>query len=288
MHRFDLTTRVAAHVDRSGGPEAATGVEGLLAIRHRRQTRLEPMLYRPSLCLILQGRKRVLAGDREQELGPGDAAIISHHLPVLAKIVEAEGRAPFVALALDIDLSLLRELRDEVGESELESRSHRSLEVGRAEEALVEAVARLFDLVDRPVDAKILTPLVRREIHYRVLVADHGGTLRQLLEHRSHASQITRALTALRRDFAQPLSVSELARLAGMSTSSFHEHFKALTATTPLQYQKSLRLLEAKRMLADGTHNVTGAALEVGYQSTTQFSREYSRRFGHSPRQDLP
>ena len=129
---------------------------------------------------------------------------------------------------------------------------------------------------------------MRREIHYRLLLVGHGRTLRQLLVHRSHASQIRHAIAVLRRDFAGPLSVGELARVAGMSPSSFHQHFKALTATSPLQYQKSLRLMEARRLLTDGEHNVTDAAFEVGYQSPTQFSREYSRHFGHAPSHDLP
>lgn len=132
-----------------------------------------------------------------------------------------------------------------------------------------------------------MAPLIRREIHFRLLLARHGAMLRQLVRQESAASRISKAIGKIRQDFKTQIAVSELARTAGMSVSSFHEHFRTLTATTPLQYQKDLRLIEARQLLIDGTRSVSNVAFEVGYESPTQFSREYSRKFGVSPRRDL-
>jgi len=151
----------------------------------------------------------------------------------------------------------------------------------------VETLRRLVALIDTPADAKVLAPLVLRELHYRLLQAGHGTMLRQLLRRDSHASRIAKAIAKIRDDLAEPLSVPELARVATMSASTFHQHFKEVTATTPLQYQKSLRLLEARRRIRDEGRSVTEAAFEVGYNSSTQFSREYARTFGVAPREHL-
>ncbi|MEM9554574.1 MAG: AraC family transcriptional regulator [Acidobacteriota bacterium] len=273
---------------RAGGLEHPTDLSDLLVIGSRHPTRLEPMLYEPSFCLIVQGAKSVQVGRTEIRLAAGDAIVVSHHQPVLAKVTDATSHKPFLALAFSLDLSLLHQLREEIGPEESVSPAARSLEHGSADPALVETASRLFSLIGRPREARVLAPLVRRELHFRVVEAPQGRTVRALLEHRSQASQVARAIAALRRDFTRSLSAAELAKVAGMSESSFYQHFRDTTSTTPLQYQKSLRLLEARRLLTSGSHNVTGAALEVGYQSPSQFSREYSRHFGHPPRHDLP
>ena len=132
-----------------------------------------------------------------------------------------------------------------------------------------------------------MAPLIRREIHFRLLRASHGAMLRQLLRHESAASRIAKAINRIRQEFKTQISVSDLAHIAGMSASTFHEHFKNLTATSPLQYQKNLRLIEARRLLMDGTQSISSVAFDVGYESPTQFSREYSRKFGASPRKDI-
>jgi AraC-like DNA-binding protein len=132
-----------------------------------------------------------------------------------------------------------------------------------------------------------MMPLIRKELHFRLLLAPHGAMLRQLVSHDSHASCIARAIERIRESFRAPLAVPELAQAAGMSPSSFHKHFKTITETTPLQYQKDLRLLEARRLLQEGHHSVSETAFEVGYESPTQFSREYARKFGASPRNDI-
>jgi AraC-like DNA-binding protein len=164
----------------------------------------------------------------------------------------------------------------------------RALAVQACDARLVDALHRYLDLAGSPADAAVLGPLVTREIHYRLAIAPFGGMLRDLIRHDSQASAIARAIARLRREFRSPIEIPELARSVGMSASSFHQHFKAITSASPLQYRKGLQLLEARRMLRAGACAVTGAAFDVGYESAAQFSRDYSRRFGVSPRHDLP
>ncbi|MEM8638180.1 MAG: AraC family transcriptional regulator [Cyanobacteria bacterium P01_G01_bin.54] len=182
---------------------------------------------------------------------------------------------------------MIRSLDDEVSAVEIETEQARLLNVGKTDDALIDAMGRLVDLLDRPLEAKVMLPLVLREIHFQLLLAQHGGMLRQLLRPGSHADRIAKAIAHINKHYVTALTVAELATVAGFSPSSFHVHFKALTATAPLQYQKELRLLEARRLLMNETYSVSRAAFAVGYESPTQFSREYSRKFGNSPRQDL-
>ncbi len=286
---LELISRICDFVDSRGGGDTPclTDIPGLVVLCRRAPSTLESAIYNPSLCLILQGQKETHQGGRRLRLAAGDSVVVSHHLPIVARIREASAERPYVALVLDLDLSIVRSLCDEVGEIEIEQERSRSLAVGGRDGALLQAMERLFALVDRPLESRVLAPLIQREIHFRLLLAPHGGMLRQLVRRRSHASRITQAIAHLRQDAARSVSVAELARVAGMSPSSFHEHFKSVTGTTPVQYQKEMRLLEARQSLLDGTHSVSEAAYDVGYESPTQFSREYSRRFGHPPRRDL-
>ncbi len=293
MQNQDLIAHVCAYADRHADCQQAnmesyaTSLAGLTILRSRRPTALEAVLYNPLLCLILQGRKETHLGVRRVSFTAGESLIVSHHLPVISRVTEASEMTPYVALVLELDMSVVLSLYGEVSEVEIEEEHARALNVGKTDGALLDAMGRLVDLIDRPFEAKVMLPLVLREIHFRLLLAQHGGMLRQLLQRGSHADRIAKAIARIKLDYATPLTVAELASVAGLSPSSFHEHFKALTATTPLQYQKELRLLEARRLLMNGTHSVSSAAFEVGYESPTQFSREYSRKFGNSPRQDL-
>lgn len=268
------------------GQPCLTDVPGLVTLCSDQPTKLEGTLYNPVICLILQGRKETYVGDRKFGFGMGESLIVSHDIPVMTRITEASPQKPYLAVALSIDMQILRSLHDQVEETEMASQGRCAMDATRAEVSLVNAMERLFALVDNPLEAKVMVPLVLREIHFRILMAKNGSTLRQLLMRDSYASRIAKAINLIRRDYAAPLSVSDLAAVAGMSTSSFHEHFKAVTSFTPLQYQKDLRLLHARRLLQEGDHNVSAAAFEVGYESPTQFSREYARKFGVSPRTD--
>ena len=293
MQNRDLIAHVCAYADRHAECQQAnmesyaTDLAGLTILRSRKPTALEAVLYNPLLCLILQGRKETHLGTRRVSFTAGESLIVSHQLPVISRVTEATEMNPYVALVLELDMGIVRSLYNEMSEVEIEEEHTRALNVGKTDGALLDAIGRLVDLIDRPLEAKVLLPLVLREIHFRLLLAQHGSMLRQLLRPGSHADRIAEAIGRIKEDYATSLTVAELASVAGLSPSSFHEHFKALTATTPLQYQKELRLLEARRLLMNGTHNVSSAAFEVGYESPTQFSREYSRKFGNSPRKDL-
>lgn len=267
-------------------PAVVEPVEGVVLLRHREPTSWTATVYDPVVCLILQGRKETAARDRSVALSAGDALVVSHDLPVVARITEAAPGRPYLAAIVSLDTHLLRRLFDEVGELPSDGTDLHALAAHPADPGLIEALSRYLALAGNPDEARVLLPLIRKEVHFRLLMAPNGGMLRQLLRPGSHASHVARAVRHLREHFRAPVSVPELARSVGMSPSSFHKHFKAVTSTTPLQYVKELRLLEARRLLSEGGHTVSSAAYEVGYESPNQFSREFSRKFGVSPRRD--
>lgn len=266
-------------------------VENLIAIRHTQTTTFEGNVYEPIVCLILQGSKEIGMNGKITQFTAGQALIVSHDTLVTARVNDASVGKPFISLVLSIDLALLREIHLEMGEqhdlSALDHQKAGSLEIAQADEKLADAMCRYFDMSQDPLEASIMAPIVMKEIHFRLLTACHGGMLRQLLNRDSHASRIYKAIGQIRDSFSQTLVVAELAKSVGMSASSFHEHFKAVAGTTPLQYQKELRLLEARKLLSEGSLSVSQTAFDVGYESATQFSREYARKFNVSPRADV-
>ncbi len=224
-----------------------------------------------------------MLGEETFSFGPGECLLVSHDLPVRSRIT----KAPYLALVLAVDVSTIRKLYDEVAESALDAESGRAAETHRADPGLLDALHRYLKLADVPADAKVLGPLVSKEIHYRLLTAPFGGMLRSLIRHDSNASAIARAIGHIRGNMRARIEIPDLARRVGMSVSSFHKQFRTVTSTTPLQYQKELRLIEARRLLQRGGASVTSAALDVGYESASQFSREYARKFGAPPSRDL-
>jgi AraC-like DNA-binding protein len=278
MHLEGLIKQVEGLIKRAAQP-----MDGLLLLRQSSPSSFEASLYEPVLCLILQGRKQVSIGEQTLSFGPGECLLVSHDLPVCSRIT----KAPYLALVLEVDVATVRKLYDEVAESALDSERARAAETHRADPGLLDALRRYLALADSPADAKVLGPLISKEIHYRLLVAPFGGMLRSLIRHDSNASAIARAIGQIRGDIRSPIAIPDLARRVGMSASSFHAHFKTITSTTPLQYQKELRLLEARRLLKTGGASVTTAAYDVGYESPNQFSREYARKFGVPPSQDV-
>lgn len=264
----------------------------VLVVKSANPTPLGAALYEPVACLILQGAKEVLLGHTIFHLGPGDVLVVSHDVPVNSRITMARPGEPYLAVILSLDVSLLRSLYDEAGRAaggvvDAERTGTPALASTTADPRLVDAIARYLALVEDEVEAKVLAPAIRREIHFRLLMAPNGGMLRNLLRHDSHASMVAMAISRIREAYREPIAVPELAREVGMSPSSLHKHFRAITSTTPLQFQKDLRLLEARRLLIAGQHAVSDVAYEVGYESPTQFSREYSRKYGVPPSSDL-
>ena len=250
-------------------------------------TAFEAVVYNPVICLILQGRKEMNVGDRFVSLAEGDALLVSHDLPVSSKITEASPEKPYRALIISLDLGILRGLYEQVGEAISDTHHATSLSASAADPAWIEPMVRYLELMDAPLEARVLGPMILKEIHFRLLLSPIGGMLRNLLSVDSHASRIAKSIQQIRATFREPLVVAELARVAGMSQSSFHEHFRSVTGTTPLQYQKDLRMIEARALLERGAPSVSVAGFEVGYESPTHFSRDYSRKFGCSPRHHL-
>jgi AraC-like DNA-binding protein len=260
---------------------------GLIVLQSDRTTALDATLYEPVVCLIVQGQKEVRLGNRHATVGAGQSLVVSHDLPVVSRITRADAEQPYLAMVVVIDVLLLRSLYEEIADVAPPTTTADSLTVFETEPALLDCLSRYLRVARDPVEARVMAPLLRKELHFRLLMAPQGGMLRQLLRHDSHASAIARAITKIRRNFRSALKVPSLAREVGMSASSFYKHFKDVTSTTPLQYQKELRLLEARRLLSSGTGSVTDVAFEVGYESPNQFSREYSRKFGTSPRDHM-
>jgi AraC-like DNA-binding protein len=260
---------------------------GLSVFRREAKSDVEAAIYQPVICLILQGKKVTSIGNQFVELQPGDALLVSHDLPVVSRITKASVQEPYLALILSLDLDLVRSLYDQVADALEFDSDVRSLAVSPADPTWVAPLVRYFELMGNPLDAKVLGPSIRREIHYRLLLSPIGKMLRNLIVADSHASRISKAIQKVRAEFRSPLSVAELANTASMSASSFHGHFKSVTGTTPLQYQKDLRLIEARALMVGRSHTVLEAAYAVGYESPTHFSRDYSRKFGLPPSRDM-
>ncbi len=261
--------------------------EGLFIYRSSAPTQVDSMIYNPIVCLIVQGAKEATVGVETVSLQEGQCVVVGHDLPVLARVTQASVQKPYLSLIIRLDLELLRTLEDALEEFEFEHESPRSLEVAKVSDSVLDVLDRYLALVEDPLEAKVLLPLVKKELHFRLLRSESGGMLRALAHRGSHASNVERAIRHLRDNYRGPLDVSELAKSVGMSTSSFHRHFKSMTRTTPLQYHKDLRLTEARRLLRTAEGSVSSVAFEVGYESSSQFSREYSRKFGAPPRADL-
>ena len=247
---------------------------------------LEAMVYDPVICLIVQGSKETGVGDLRVRLCPGDALLVSHDTPVMSRITQASAQAPYTAVILSLDLGLARGLYSQLTDAPALEAETGPLAFGPADPVWLAPLVRYFELMDSAMDARVLGASVLSEVHYRLLLSPIGQRLRHLLITDSHASRVAKAITKLRAEFRQTLSVSDLARAAGMSPSSFHEHFKSVTRTTPLQYQKDLRLIAARDILVGQGQSVSEAAFGVGYESPTHFSRDYRRKFGVAPSRD--
>jgi AraC-like DNA-binding protein len=270
---------------REGAVESA--VPGLSLHRIMRAGGPKHGVQTPALALIAQGSKRLLVGDELYEYDAGHYLVTSVDLPVVGKITVASPSQPYLGLRLALDVGEISEL---IGHDGLPVKARadasRGLYVHRLGPLMLDAVVRLLRLLDTPEDIPILAPLIKREILYRLLTNGPGEHLRQIALRDSHTRRIARAIRFLRGNFSERLRVETLARDAHMSVSSLQHHFKAVTALSPLQYQKQLRLQEARRLLLTGDIDVALVAQRVGYGSASQFSREYGRLFGASPLRD--
>ncbi|HEY5956541.1 MAG TPA: AraC family transcriptional regulator [Polyangiaceae bacterium] len=286
MNLTDLAGLAARQLPRPNGraSQYVRPLRNLGILRHHHPTSFEAAIYEPVIILVLQGRKETLLGADCYAMSAGECLVVSHDLPVIARVT----KAPYLALLFDVELDILRELYEAMASSLSSCAPARALEVHVCDSKLTDALHRYLALAGAPMDTAVLGPLVSREVHYRLATAPFGCMLRNLIRRDSHASAVSRAIAQLRRDYRSPVEVPRLARSVGMSASSLHKHFKAITESSPLQYRKGLQLLEARRMLRFGTRSVSAVAFDVGYESAAQFSRDYKRKFGVSPRSDIP
>ncbi|EPZ43254.1 AraC family transcriptional regulator [Alicyclobacillus acidoterrestris] len=246
-------------------------------------------LYNPSLCLVAQGAKDVILGDSRFRFGPTNYFVASMDLPIISEVVEASADLPILSCKIEFTPSQILELfSDDDLKRNPRRTSKRSMYVAELDVALLDAVVRLVRLLDSPTDIPVLCPLYTKEILYRILHGEHGDALRQIATDESPTFHIKKAIQHVLCHFQEPLRIETLANIAKMSVPSFHRHFKQITAMSPIQFQKRLRLLEARRLLMSSeSDDVAHAAFQVGYESPTQFSREYARMFGYSPRADM-
>lgn len=265
-----------------------TEIPGLSFYRFDQPTEPMSILYEPSVCLPVQGSKRVTLGEDTYVYDPYHLLITSIDLPTVAQVVEADSERPFLGMVLKLDWQALSQM---MVDSDLPlpeiKKADRGMAVDKVTMPLLNAFHRLAHLMDTPADIPILSPLIKSEILYRLLIGNQGQRLRQIAMAGSHSHQIAKSINWLKDHFTEPLRVKDLANLSGMSTSTFHHHFRTLTAMSPLQYQKWLRLHEARRLMLSDNMDAANAAFEVGYESPSQFSREYSRLFGAPPLRDI-
>lgn len=264
-------------------------IPGLRLSRWTTPTSPTSYSHKPSICLIAQGRKRVMLGEDSFIYDAHHFLISSVELPITANILSASEEEPYLGLIMELDLQEISQL---IVDSEFSVNPHKKeapkgIAVGKLSGLVLDAFTRLLSLLDDPKSINILAPAIKREIFYRLLMSDQGTRLHQIVTAGSHSHQIAKAIEWLKNNFVKPLNVSELASNSGMSKSSFYTHFRAMTSMTPLQFQKKLRLSEARRLMLTENLDAMATTFKVGYESPSQFSREYSRLFGAPPSKDI-
>lgn len=275
VHRF---TQVHAGADGI----ASTPMPGFHLLQSTAPKAVEHAIIRPLVCQVLQGSKQVTIGNRDFTFSAGDTMIVTSNIPIVSRISVASAAKPYLALAMDLDPSVITEL-------EMCQPDCAAGDSGTADTSveLRDALRRLVSLLERPTSLVVLGSSLIREIHHWLLLGQQGQAIRNLGLPGSHAQRIARAIAILRAEYDRPLLIEQLASAAGMSRSAFHKHFLAITSLSPLQFQKQLRLIEARRLMLSLGRSSNRAAFEVGYQSVSQFNREYARMYGLPPLRDI-
>ncbi|HEV7509314.1 MAG TPA: AraC family transcriptional regulator [Thermoanaerobaculia bacterium] len=282
-YREELVERIARAIPEDGAVEPLKGLH-----LNRSSTPTEPLhgVTKPSFCVIAQGSKEVLLGDSRYRYDPAHYLLATVELPVVGQVLEASAERPYLSLRLELDPALVGSVMVEAGHLSFRTQEDvRAIDVSPLDAELFDATVRLVRLLDSPAEERVLRPLITREIVYRLLMGEQGNRLRHLAL--LGGNRIAEAVERLRRDFNQPLRIDSLAREMGMSVSGFHHHFKAVTAMSPLQFQKQIRLQEARRIMLGENLDSASAGYRVGYDDASQFSREYKRLFGQPPLRDV-
>lgn len=284
----DLLDAVASRLAREGLGQGSfpLPMPGVHLLRTFGRVEANHALYRPSFCVVLQGAKQFQFGGQTLDYGAMQALVVSMDLPATGRIVSASPDQPFIGITIDFDAAMLRDVLLHLRQPPQDPGSPSAAFVHDIEPPLADCLRRLVQLAETPEAIPVLYPAIQREFYFWLLSGPHGGHICRQVLAETHLARVGRAVTLLRQRFAEPLTVEQLASAAGMSRSTFHHHFKALTGMSPLQFQKQMRLLEARRLMHSSRINVTDAAYRVGYESASQFSREYSRAFGVAPKRD--
>ena len=278
---------IALDYCRAEGPNP-TPLEDLKIVRREHTGEATPGMYRPEVCFVLQGEKNVWVGRRVYRYNPAHYLVSCLNVPAIAQVTAASPEKPFVCLMLALQPSIVYEILQEMPSAGLQSgASPGAVHVEKVTPELADAFARLLRTVSNGSELKLIAPSIVREIHFRLMCSRFGTEVRQLGVVGSRTQRIGKVVEHLRKEYAAPLRITDLARMANMSPSSFHEHFRQVTNLSPLQYQKQIRLQEARRILSVETADAASVAYRVGYESPSQFSREYRRFFGQPPMRDM-
>jgi AraC-like DNA-binding protein len=278
------------YLDSNGGDDGAlvTPIDGLFLMRSTCERLPYHVMYKPALCITLQGAKQVLFGDKLFDYGEMQALAVSVELPGVGRVTRACKSEPYLGMVLQLDLGILREVSAQLSPPpKHDGNARMGVFAMDVEGPLADCIGRIIQMLGTPQAAPILFPSIMREVSYWLLTGESAGEICKLASPNGRTQRITEAISLLRGEIARPIRIEQLADKAQMSPSSFYQHFKLLTSLTPIQYQKQLRLLEARRLMVEDGTNVTGAAYRVGYESVSQFSREYARMFGTPPKRDI-
>lgn len=287
-HQFqdEFTKLIERHIDGEGKHD--TGIPSLFFTRFSQVTGPHYGVQSPSLCIIAQGVKEIILAHESFIYGPSEYLLTSVNLPITGQVIEATPEAPYLAIKLEFTPSeILEVLHASQLKINRKEKTKRGMSVTQLEGPLLDAVIRLARLLDQPNDIPALAPLIKQEILYRLLQGPHGAALKHMALEESSTYQISDAIKFIMKNFQQPFRIEDLAEIANLSVSSFHRQFKEVTGMSPVQFQKQLRLQEARRLLVTESTEATDIAFRIGYESPSQFSREYSRMFGFPPIEDL-
>lgn len=260
---------------------------GIILGRSSKPTEHAHSVFQPAFCVVAQGSKQVLLGDEVFRYDPGHYLISTIDLPIASHVVEASEKKPYLSFRIDLDPTLVASVVMESGIETKKGIHVKAMDVSATTADLLDAIVRLARILDAPDDIRILAPLIIREIVFRLLKGEQGARLSHLLSSEGDTRRISRAVKQLRENFDQPLKIENIARQLGMSVSGFHHHFKSVTAMSPLQFQKQIRLQEARRLMLGEDLDVASAGFRVGYDDPSYFSREYKKLFGAPPQRDI-
>ena len=264
----------------------STSIKGVRMVRRDNPTEFLRCFYNPTCIFVLQGKKHMLYGDSNLIYGKGQYVVSCTDIPVSSRVMEATPEAPFVVLILEFDSNLISNLILETKIQQTVENDEKCLAIAQTDEDLLDAFYRLAQLIEKPQD-EMISSMIIKEIYYRLLTGPLGNQLKLINTKGTRSNQIAQAITFLKENFSEKLNIEDIAEQVNMAPSSFYRNFRKVTQVSPLQYQKQLRLYEAQRLMLSGEHNAETASYVVGYESPTQFSREYKKMFGNPPKTDI-